>query len=410
MKELISEVNEAKETRRKQNNIPKVTTTATFAPTQSGKSGGGANSTQRSEVTRAMPTWKGGEDKSTQRSEVTGPTPTWSKGGADKSVQRSEATPTRSKGGADKSVQKSEVTAATPTWSKGGAESVQRSEVTGAAPKWSNKSGASKSTQRSPQHEVVESHQTVKAESRAASLTQHNTPPSLPVSTRRERTARDTPPLTSPRSLATPTSPTKPSIGTPARPHPLATSRQPVNPSVTKPAPITSLPQSRKGSGQTSPSPSPPVPPYNPAQPDRFLLSNKQDYRMEYWQQTHSYEPVDKAAVRQLQRNMEAAEGGVTTPLSPGRGGVASTPTSAEAAPFKRKRQGGLVATTSEEGTGYFVDEGDTSGGSGKLEIGRIQAKREAELADMAITDLSSVDACNGLPSNGMLVLHRVTL
>lgn len=38
----------------------------------------------------------------------------------------------------------------------------------------------------------------------------------------------------------------------------------------------------------------PPVPPYNPVSPDRFLLSNRPEYQLEVKRQYHSYEDVEK--------------------------------------------------------------------------------------------------------------------
>jgi hypothetical protein len=143
-------------------------------------------------------------------------------------------------------------------------------------------------------------------------------------------------------------------------------------------------------------SPSPPVPPYNPTQPDKFPLSNKKDYRLEYKQQRHSYESVDKEAVRSLQRNFES--GSVAAPVE-GRGGVAGH---AAALPVRKKHQGGVVAS-SETGGGHVKQNHAPTGGSVRSEIGRIQARGEAELADLPITDLASVEvACSGLPSSGM--------
>lgn len=51
---------------------------------------------------------------------------------------------------------------------------------------------------------------------------------------------------------------------------------------------------------------------------------------------------------------------------------------------------------------GGYVMEGHTSGGRGKMEIGKIQSRGDIEVAEMAITDLASVDlACNGLSDSG---------
>ena len=76
--------------------------------------------------------------------------------------------------------------------------------------------------------------------------------------------------------------------------------------------------------------------------------------------------------------------------------------------PFRRnkRRQEGLVATTpsNEE---YYVGEGRAHhGGSGRVEIGKIQARGEVEVGETPITDLASMeDACEGLPTNGKEIL-----
>lgn len=250
---------------------------------------------------------------------------------------------------------------------------------------------AAKSKQKAPQHEVAEATTpAAKVESRVP-LQTRQAPPSLP-STRAER--GPTSPLTSPtsntyRSMASPTSPTKSSAttGAQARPHPLATSWQPENQKATARSP-TKLPQSDRGARH---SPSPPVPPYNPTHPDRFPLSNKQEYQLQYKQQKHSYEAVDKEAVRNIQRNLGAES--VATPPVPVEPRV-GTEGHTGSVPFHKKRQGGLVAT-SEIGGGY-VGESHTS------VRGREVGKRDAELTDLAITDLAHVEeACVGLPSSG---------
>lgn len=138
------------------------------------------------------------------------------------------------------------------------------------------------------------------------------------------------------------------------------------------------------------------MPPYNPTHPDRFPLSNRQEYRLEYTQQTHSYDKVNQEEVRGIQRNMKED---VTTPTSP-----RVPPTGTDVPIRRKKRQGGSVATPDER-TGY-VGEGHSLGlgGSGRLEIGKLQARGEAEMADMPITDLGSVEAaCDGLPVSGEL-------
>ena len=51
---------------------------------------------------------------------------------------------------------------------------------------------------------------------------------------------------------------------------------------------------------------------------------------------------------------------------------------------------------------GGYVREGHTSGGRGKMEIGKMQSRGNAEVAEMVITDLAHVDdACNGLNDSG---------
>ena len=259
---------------------------------------------------------------------------------------------------------------------------------------------AAKTKQKSPQHEVTEvTTQATNVESRVPA----RAPPSIP-STRVERGR--TSPLTSPnstasRSLAAPTSPTKSpatTTGSQARPHPLATSWQPESQkSATRRgvSPPTKPPQSDRGARH---SPSPPVPPYNPTHPDIFPLSNKQEYRLEYKQQKHSYEAVDREAVRNIQRNLEA-ESVATPPVSmEPRGGTGSH---ASSMPLRKKRQGGVAAAG--EVAGVYEGGGHASAGgsrrSGKSEMG---GKRGDELASLAITDLASTEeACVGLPPSG---------
>ena len=124
---------------------------------------------------------------------------------------------------------------------------------------------------------------------------------------------------------------------------------------------------------------------------------------MEYKQQTHSYDEVNREEVRNIQRGIPMASGGVTTPLSP-----PSTTAPTGDVPIRRKkqRQGVVAALPNEEGAGYVGEGVSGVGGSGRMEIGRLQARGDVEVAEMPITDLTSVEvACDGLPISGEWVV-----
>ena len=155
------------------------------------------------------------------------------------------------------------------------------------------------------------------------------------------------------------------------------------------------------GIGSESPSPPPPVPPYNPTHPDEFPLSNSEEYRMEFKQKTHSYEEVNKEEVRRLQRNI-LPNPRSTPPSSPLDSKVGVSMPSPTEIPFRRKKKnkGGDLVARRDEG-GHVGDE-ISSGGHGKLEIGKIQAQQELDVGKMNITDLASWElACDGLPISG---------
>ena len=79
--------------------------------------------------------------------------------------------------------------------------------------------------------------------------------------------------------------------------------------------------------------------------------------------------------------------------------------------PFRRNKRGGLVATATDEVGGYYVGEGHTPKGSGKLEIGKIQARSDAEMAELPITDLASMEvACDGLPTSSKIMIVYIRI
>lgn len=139
-----------------------------------------------------------------------------------------------------------------------------------------------------------------------------------------------------------------------------------------------------------SSSPPPPVPPYNPAMPDRFPLSNKAEYFVEYKKQTHAYEVVNQEEVKQLQQK-------IPTPLdstSAREGATFEVPVR----PTRRRNPGDALP----EGVGGHVMEGRGGGGRGMFDVEKVRAREETETANMIISDLSPLQvACAGLPSSG---------
>ena len=139
-------------------------------------------------------------------------------------------------------------------------------------------------------------------------------------------------------------------------------------------------------------SPPPPIPPYNPTQPDDFLLSNKEEYRREYKKQMHSYEQVQAEEVKRVHGNMTSESSDVTPPTSPldGKMGVSKLAMEVPLRRKKRKPGDSVPRIGSGEGRGEKDSKPDTV---------KIQSREESE---MEIRDLANVElACNGLPISG---------
>ena len=146
---------------------------------------------------------------------------------------------------------------------------------------------------------------------------------------------------------------------------------------------------------RSSPSPfsssSPPsIPPYNPAMPDKFPLSNKAEYIMEYKKQTHSYEEVNMHDVRLLQRPLPPSPD--SSP--PGSMDHFSDYATMEDVPVRRKRRdpsGSLPDDTEWVGKHVEVEKASSS-----------SVEKNQDQKEMAIVDISPLQvACMGLPTCG---------
>lgn len=142
----------------------------------------------------------------------------------------------------------------------------------------------------------------------------------------------------------------------------------------------------------TASSPPPIIPPYNPALPDRFPLSNKEEYVLQYKKQIHSYEDVDVKSAPRFQPNVPASleSNFLSSVVDSARGGPSLE---VQVRRSKKRDLGEAKRMDGHVGEG----RGTGRGGAGRFD----EEVTEKEMADLTIADLAFLPmACAGLPTS----------